>query len=586
MFDDIAATLGSISRAKSRTKWRLAIFALAVGLAGFLWLAALAGDYFAVTVASSGGALSEGIVGSPRFINPLLATSDADRDLTTLIYSGLVRINERGAPEPDLAESFEISPDGLIYTFHLKPDLLWHDGETLSATDVEFTVLAAQDPLAKSSKRASWEGVRVEVIDERTIRFKLKEPYPSFLETAATGILPKHIWGQFDLETFPLNQFNTESIGSGPYRIKEIKRDALGLPKYYDLAPFRHFALGQPRISRLRLYFYPNEAELLNAYQRGEIEAGGAISAGGAKELELAGKRVLRAPQPRVFGVFFNQNLAPALAKKEVRQALNMVIDREAIINEALKGYGLPASGPLPDEDGATATSTKMNAEERLAAARDLLAKKGWTWNENKQIWEKKNKQGAITLQFSLTTSDTAELKRAAELIRAAWAKLGARVDLKVFELGDLNQNVIRPRQYDALFFGEILGRNPDLFAFWHSSQRLDPGLNIALYANIRADKLLEEARRTLEPDKASERYRQFAAEVENDMPAVFVYSPVFLYLLPEQVKNANLPPINTAADRFSNIHRWYITTDRVWPLFADQNHQPAENHDSTPEQN
>ncbi|KKW34489.1 MAG: Extracellular solute-binding protein family 5 [Candidatus Giovannonibacteria bacterium GW2011_GWA2_53_7] len=177
----------------------------------------------------------KGIVGTPRFINPLLATSDADRDLTTLVYSGLTRISEDGRSIPDLAAEYQMSDNRLTYTFTLRDDLTWQDGEPVTAADVEFTIKKAQDPAVKSPRRAGWEGVKTRVIDARTIAFDLQQPYPAFLENAAMGILPKHLWEKFDGETFALNQFNSESVGSGPYKIKTIKKDNLGIPEYYIL---------------------------------------------------------------------------------------------------------------------------------------------------------------------------------------------------------------------------------------------------------------------------------------------------------------------------------------------------------------
>lgn len=557
-------------RSLSTRAWRWFIAFLLLGLVAVLWLVGNINRYWSVEVSAPGGSLSEGIIGSPRFINPLLAVSDADRDLTALIYSGLMRVSESGQPEPDLAEQVEISPDGLAYTFRLRPKLHWHDGSPLTSEDVAFTIANAQDPALKSPKRANWEGVSVETPDPLTIVLHLKQPYPAFLETTTLGILPKHIWGRLDHEAFALNQFNTESVGSGPYRIDAVKKDSLGIPEYYDLVPFAEFALGEPKISHLRLRFYPNETELVNAYTRGEIESAATLSAENAQVLEAGGAHIIRDTLPRVFGVFFNQNKATVLANAEVRQALNLTIDRRQIIDTALKGYGSPTDSPLPAVHSSSTTALSPD----VTGAEKILTAKGWTRNAETQKWEKRSKTATTPLTLTLTTSDTPELKHAAELIRDSWNRFGAQVDLKVFEIGDLNQNIIRPRQYDALFFGLILGRNPDPFAFWHSSQRLDPGLNVALYTNSVADKALESARRERDPATAQDLYAKFVAEVQKDVPAVLVYAPDFIYLLPEGVHNVNLPPINTASDRFLNIHRWFIETDRVWPIFANQNNQ------------
>jgi peptide/nickel transport system substrate-binding protein len=547
---------------KGRERWLAAslLFLAAVAL-----LAIIIEINFLVSepVPATGGFLNEGIIGTPRFINPLLAASDADRNLSALIYSGLLRVAADGSLLPDLAESYNASADGLAYTFTLKPNLVWPDGEPLTTADVEFTINQALNPQLKSSRRASWEGVKLTVVNEREIRFELKQPYPSFLENATMGILPRHLWQEFDQATFALSRYNTEAVGSGPYQVSAIKTDDTGVPVYYDLVPFKKFALGPAKISRLRLYFYPTETELLNAYERGEIEAAVALSAESATALAGGGAPVASQPLPRVFGVFFNQNRAPVLANLEVRQALDLALDKQKIIDEVLGGYGEVANGPIPWLEK-TASSTP-GAD--LAGAKKLLTAKGWTLNAQ-NLWTKKTKTATTTLAFTLATSDTPELKHAAELIKAAWETLGAQVELKIFSLGDLNQNVIRPRQYDALFFGEVLGRHPDLFPFWDSSQRLDPGLNIALYTNSAVDKLLAAARTATSTASLRETEIKLEDLIAADTPAVFVYAPHFLYLLPTKVRGVSLPPLNTPADSFLAVHQWYTETDRVWKVF------------------
>jgi peptide/nickel transport system substrate-binding protein len=525
-------------------------------------------DSFSVLVPATGGTLREGVVGTPLFINPILATSDSDRDLTTLIYSGLMRVAKDGTLIPDLAESYQVSDDGLTHSFTLKKNLKWQDGEPLTTADIKFTIDKAQDTLIKSPRRASWEGVSVEVVSPSEISFHLKKPYPSFLETATMGILPKHLWSNFNNETFSLNQLNTEAVGSGPYRIKKVvKNGATGIPEYYNLEPFRNFALGTPYISRLRINFYANESSLIEAYVKRDIDSLSAISAEHTAQLEEAGARVLKAPLPRVFGVFFNHNQAPVLLNKEVRQALNAAIDRQAIIETTLRGYGTAIIGPLPP--GILNSPVIATTSNRLIEAREILENDGWTWNETNKIWEKKNKTNTQTLAFSISTSDTPELKHAAQLIQETWQALGAKVEVKVYEIGDLTKDIIRPRDYDSLFFGQVLGRTPDLYSFWHSSQRQDPGNNIALYTNATVDSLLDQLRSSDDPAKTKELYQKIDDQLEAEMPAIFVYAPDFLYVMPTKVKNVSLRPINLPSDRFLSVYEWYVSTDKIWKIFA-----------------
>ena len=182
---------------------------------------------------------------------------------------------------------------------------------------------------------------------------------------------------------------------------------------------------------------------------------------------------------------------------------------------------------------------------------------------------EKKDKKEVLVLSFSLATGDAPELRAIAEKLKKDWEKIGAKVEVNIFETGNLNQNIIRPRKYDALLFGEIVGRDHDLYPFWHSSQRNDPGLNIASYVNSKADKLLEEARATSDIAVRNAKYTQFEMEIKQDTPAVFLYSPSFLYVLPKTVENVSIGNLTTTGDRFLTVNTWYIEKNNVWKLFT-----------------
>ncbi len=550
-----------------------------------------------VAVPAHSGTLTEGVIGSPRFINPLLAISDADRDLTLLLYSGLLRATPEGTLIPDLAEKYQISDDGLIYTFTLRKDATFHDGTKVTADDIIFTISKAQDAALKSPKRANWEGISVSKNSEQQVIFTLAQPYSPFLENTTLGILPKHLWKDIDAEQFPFSEYNTEPVGSGPFRVRKLKRDASGIQDSYILSPFKKFVLGTPYIQQLIIKFYPTEEELVLAYQHGHVDSINSVSPESASKFREQGEHLELSPLPRVFAVFFNQNQAQVFAYEEVRKALALAIDKDKIITEVLSGYGIPIDGPIPPGLLSTDTSRKdLPAKEadvvenisdpsekatttpplnpRIEEARNVLLRNGWKFDEKLGMMIKKSSKGNASLSFSLATSNAPELKAAAQIIKEAWEKLGAHVEVKIFETGDLNQNVIRPRKFDALLFGEVIGRDLDLYAFWHSSQMSDPGLNIALYANITSDKLLENARSIANPDERAKKYRAFLDEVTIDRPAIFLYSPDFIYVVPSKVQGMTLGKITTPSERFLGIHTWYLETEYVWEIFHEANSQ------------
>ncbi len=561
-----AIAVASMSKQEKKI-FKIFVVILIITTLGLLWKV---NQSFLIKIPGRGGELTEGATGTPRFINPLFAMSNADKDLTQLVYSGLLRVGENGTFKNDLAKKYTISKDGLVYTFTLKDKLVWQDGVPITADDIVFTIQKAQDSTLKSPKRASWDGVVVKKINNKTIQFTLKQPYAPFLENTTMGILPKHLWKDVSSSQFTFIKYNINPIGSGPYKISSVNKDnKTGIPRYYDLTPFNKFAGGTPYINKIRIIFYQGIDSLMEAFNNGTIESINSIPPKIAKQLALKEDRVLTTSFPRVFGVFFNQNQAKIFADKSVRKALNLSVDKKEIINNVLYGYAKIANSPIPpgtlgyssDKD----TSKAISSTDRVKLARKILTDNGWKFDKKKNIMVKKN---VGELSFSISTSEIPELKEIANLLKKQWGGIGAKVTVKIFEIGNLNESVIRPRKYDALLFGEIVGRSSDLYAFWHSSQRLDPGLNIALYANVKADKLLEQARRLTDTKERNKKYERFREEISGDIPAVFLYYPDFIYVLPKKIKGVTLSNVTTPSERFLNISKWYINTNNVWNFF------------------
>lgn len=550
------------------------VFYFLVGVFVFSGLALLSrvNSSFMVTIPVQGGTLIEGIVGTPRFINPVLAISDADKSLSVLVYSGLVRHSSNESAEilNDLADSISISKDQLTYTAHIRKDAIFQDGTRVTADDVVFTIQKIQNGALKSPFFGDWNGVSLEKIDEETVSFSLKKPYAPFISNLTVGILPKHIWKNVTDDEFSFSQFNVLPIGSGPYKIKAVERNSGGIPNYYNLEIFTGVVGDSPFIKNLVFKFYSNQTDLLNAYNTGDIESLAGISALEASDLKKVGANIVSSPLLRIFGVFFNQSLSKPLLDKAVRQALDLSAPKEEIVANVLHGYGTPIDGPFPAGlfSWSDDRSSSTNYEERFKSAEEILKKAGWIKNEKTGILEKKNKSGTLVLSFSISTGNTPELKAVGDLLKEAWGKLGAKVEVLVFETSDLNQNVIRPRKFDALLFGEVINRNADVYPFWYSKERNDPGLNIALYANSAVDKLLDHARSVKDADTLEKDARAFDKEIRNDLPAVFLYTPNFIYIVPKKVENLNLGKLSTTQDRFQDIRHWYIETHEVWQLF------------------
>lgn len=469
----------------------------------------------------------------------------------------------------DLASSYEISEDGLSYTFTLNSDAKFHDGKQVTSDDIIFTIEKIKDPLIKSPRAVAWQGVTVEKVDEQTVIFKLRQRFSSFLDSTTIGILPAHIWSELTTEEFGLSDKNIEAVGSGPYEIKDVNKDSSGVPYSFELKSFDDYFPKRPYIEKITLKFFKNEEDLTKAYKNGKVDMAGSLSPNIASKLKEGGHEIKHATLPRIFGLFLNKSEQPLFSDSSVVKALELAINKQAIIDTILYGYGEKIASPLPKGQGLASTINESNYSLEEAVA--LLEKNGWEKDEGGIFIKESGKKGeeAKRLSFSITTSDIPEIKSVAELVQKDLQTLGAEVELKVFEMGTLNQNVIRGRKYDALFFGQIINHPTDLFAFWHSSQRNDPGLNIALYTNAKADKALEDASSTLDIEKQKDFYATFEKELTGDKPALFVYSPDFIYATNKKIKGVDLEAVSEQKDRFADVSLWYIRTEKVWPIFT-----------------
>jgi len=520
----------------------LAVLAL-IALISFLGILSETAKIVGVESPAFGGTLREGIVGGgspPRFINPLLAQSDADRDLSALIYSGLFKYDKEGSLEPALAERYEISENGLTYTIFLKENIYWPDGQALTADDVVFTIQLAKNPLAQSPRRANWEGVEIEAADQKTIKFHLKKAYAPFLENLIMGILPRHLWENIHPSQIALAVLNTNPVGAGPYRFKSSKKDSQGAIASVSLTANKYYALGKPYIKNLQVYFYKDEESAFKNLQNGSLDLLGSVSPKNIDKINTAHYDVKKVALKRIIAVFLNQNLQKDFSSLEIRRALNVAVDKKSLIDNVLSGYGEIIDGPLPEE------AQEIVYDPELA--RNILQK------QKKEI------------KFTLTTIKTPELAETAEILKGMWEAVGFKVDIKTIPIGNLETDIIGPREYQAFLYGEeVIGKMPDPFAFWHSSQRLHPGYNIALYINSKVDKLLEDVRSARDKTAREKLYEDIQREIKRDLPAIFLYSPSYIYVVPKAMNGIFAKTMNTASDRFADIQDWYLNKSYIW---------------------
>jgi len=607
-----------------------------------------------------GGTYIEGVVGSPRFINPIYAeTSDVDRDLVQLIFSGLMKYDGEGKIIPDLAKEYKILEDGKVYEFYLKENLFWSDGQKLTADDIVFTIKTIQNPDFKSPLRVNWLGVELEKISEKALRFELKNPSAVFLENCTVKIVQEKTWKDVSPQNFPLTGQNLQPIGSGPFQLKSLHLNKTGEIVSLDLVRNSKYSGVFPNLSQITFRFYKSEGALIEGYQKGEIQG---LSLASLKNLEWQKKdfNLYSLSLPRYFAVFFNPEKSRVLSEKEVRQALNYGINKEEILKEILDDRGKVVESPILPEIYEFKKPSKIY-EFNPEMAKEILKNAGFVATENGKLVKiikkelafqfksnlKSGSQGQevkelqkclardpevypegeitgvfgkltaaavirfqekykkeilepqglekgtgevlkstrtklneicfeipeekIFLKFSLITVDQPMLIEAASFLKSQWESLGAEVDIKTFDTSTselelkFEREVIKPRNYEMLLFGEVLGAIPDPFPFWHSSQKKDPGLNLAGEENKECDKLLEEARQSLDEAERKEKLENFQNFLIEDAPVIFLYNPDYLYLVSKEIKGINAKIITNPSKRFIGIEDWFLKTKRAW---------------------
>jgi peptide/nickel transport system substrate-binding protein len=504
-----------------------------------------------------GGTYVEGLAGHPSYINPILCQyNQVDSDLVSLIFSGLADINERGEIVADLARDWDVSDDGLVYTFYLRRDVLWHDGEPFTADDVTFTIEAIQNEDYQGSGDLAklWRTVAVEKINDYTVSFTLQAPLAVFLDYTTIGVLPRHLLADVPASELPRDQFNVRSVGTGMFKMEEVSGEHVILeanPDYYG---------EEPLLSRIEFKFYPDYQSIFTAYQQGEVMG---VSQVLPEDLpQVRREENLRLYSTRLSGytlVFLNLD-SPKFEEKEVRQALLWAIDRQRIIDQVLDGQGVVAHSTIMPSSWAHNENVFQYGYDP-ARARELLADAGWVDGNNDGVREKED----TTLDFVLLTNrDPLRRQMVEEIARQLW-EVGIRVVPDVQDGSWVVSEALGQRRFDALLYGfGNLPRDPDPYPMWHSEQIGGDGQNYAGLQNVDMDQLLEQARQSNDRGERAELYRDFQDLFAEEVPSLLIYYPIYNYGVDEMVKGVQLSPMTDPGDRFRTIAQWYIKTRRV----------------------
>jgi peptide/nickel transport system substrate-binding protein len=515
----------------------------------------------------SGGIYTEGLIGTLSRLNPILDTyNPVDQDVDRLLYTSLIRFDDRGLAQAELAESWGVSRDGKIYNFSLRTDAFWHDGQPVVSGDILFTVeqLRSPDLPIPDDIRAVWSEVEVEALDDYTIQFRLPEPFTPFLDYMTFGVLPAHLFEGVTPGGVVDDPFNLSPIGSGPYRFENfIVED--GEIAGVALRAFDQFYGGRPFIDQFIFRYFPDDAAALEAYRTGEIQGIGIITSNFLPEaLKEENLSLYTSRLPELSMIFLNLDnpKVPFFQDTNIRKALLMGLNRQWMINQFLDGQGAIADGPVFPNTWAFYEGINRLEYDREKAIQ-MLKEAGYTIPASGGS-VRANEENEF-LSFSLLYPDSKNYEAIAESIRDQWAALGVGVTLQSVSYDTLISGFLDTRLYDAALVDINLARSPDPdpYPFWHQTQATG-GQNYSLWNDRQASEYLEQARIIVDPIERTRLYRNFQVRWSNELPALPLFYPMYTYAVDAEVQGVRLGPLFTPSDRFANVSGWFLFSERV----------------------
>lgn len=518
---------------------------------------------------ANGGTYAEGIIGKIDTFSPLYAATDRERAVSKLVYSGLLEYDETGNLRPELAKTYSISDDGKTYTVKLRSGIRWSDGEPFNVDDVVMTVNLMKNTLVDSVLANSWKSIEVKKIDNQTLTFTLKSPLASFPFALTFGVLPHHIMK--DVTPSTVRGFSVESVdrivGTGPFIYSSSEMLSGGHNLLHFVANGKYFR-GKPRLAAFNVQTYETLDDLLSGFKNKEVNAASGLNVAKAKDsLSMDTSSLVQTPlADGVFTLFNNTN--PITGSQEVRKALRLATDRTMLRSMAVlrdNAQDTQLAPPTALETPMLASSTSgisdiKQPEYDNKAAAEMLDAVGWKLNAD----HKREKDGTVMALDMVTIKDT-DYEQVAVALADSWRQLGIEVNLTIADPNSVQQNYFLTRNYDVLVYQIHLGTDPDVYAYWGSSQANVYGLNLANYKSTISDLALTNARTQTDETKRSARYADFVKRWIADAPAIALYQPNFYYLKSAESNSidANFNMADSSA-RFSDVALWTIRVKQL----------------------
>lgn len=494
-----------------------------------------------------GDAIIIGSIGDASSLIPNITSDSASHDIGGMVYRGLVRYDKDLKLEGEMAESWDISQDGLTITFHLRKSIKWHDGHEFTADDVYFTYKTMVDPNTPTAYSGDFLLVKkAEVVDKYTFRVTYDKPFAPALESWGISVLPKHLLEGKDIRKSELNK---HPIGTGPYKFKEWKTgDRIVLessPDYFE---------GKPYISRYIYKIIPDTATMFLELKAGNVDWMGLTPLQYTRQTETQEfQKNFKKYKYVAFGyTYLGYNLLdPRFKDKRIRQAISHAIDKREIIDGVIFGLGQEATGPYKPGTWAYNTNVKKYPYDP-EKAKALLAEAGWKDTNKDGILDK----NGVPFQFTIMTNQGNEQRqKSAEIIQRKLAAIGIKVNIRIIEWSAFINEFINKKKYEAIILGWSISLDPDQYDIWHSSKTKPGELNHISFKNSEVDDLLTKARHTFDQEKRREYYFKFQEILAEEQPYTFLYVPDALPVIHARFRGIEPAPAGIAY----NFTKWYV---------------------------
>lgn len=554
----VTSRLDRLSSVRRNVSGWIILVMLMIGVGAAQWAASK--DAYMITTYTSGGSYSDGVLGPLETLNPIFAKTSAERSAAKLLFAGLYKYDTTGNIKSDLAESMTVNQKETEYIVKLRKGLRWSDGKNITAADVVFTLKLLASPETRA-EISGWQSIKFEKIDELTVKFILPSSYAPFAHALTFPVLPEHVLRGVRPSELREHPFGKSPVTSGPFAFRMLQNVTSDGSKkiLYTVANDNYYG-GTPKLERFQLYVYPSQNDIVKSLRTREITGTPELVYNNqSDEIKNTYSSESHTINNGVYALF--NSTSQYLQSKSVRQALALSVNvselRKLLSSETEEMNGPVLNNFLDEKVKPKGYSVKK--------AKGILDAAGWKVVGG--VRQKDNQK----LTLNIVAPKNENYEKLAKKLAEIWQKeLNIATDVKIVDVNDVSQsilqNVLLPRNFDVLIYELAMGGDPDVYAYWHSSQATSGGLNFSNYNNAVADDALASGRSKLSKRQRMDRYGKFTSIWQQDIPAIALYQTKIDYIHLNSVKAlAEDASLVSAVDRYTDVTYWSVNKTQVY---------------------